>query len=281
MADELISKKTRYEFREHFVGMTLRQIEMEFDVADVPFDPDYDPPESGARRSLVEQYYHTTDFTKWQDVRKVLVVYGNVLAGLEQTAVSRADRTGINWARNEFESLKKWIERDGFLYQEGKLIPVAGDLHLPEMSEAAERFDAVELRRQIERMKTSVEDDPALAIGTAKELLETTCKTILRGRGVHVPNNPDVVDLVKLTRKTLSLMPEDIPDAARGANVVRRLLSNLGTVAQAVSELRNLYGTGHGRDGLAQSLRPRHARLAVGAASTLAIFLLETHEERD
>ena len=74
--------------------------------------------------------------------------------------------------------------------------------------------------------------------------------------------------------------PEDIPDAARGANAVRRLVSSLGTVAQAVSELRNLYGTGHEREGLAQGLRPRHARLAVGAASTLATFLLETHEER-
>ena len=40
MAKELISKKTRYEFREYFVGMTLRQIEMEFDAADVPFDED-------------------------------------------------------------------------------------------------------------------------------------------------------------------------------------------------------------------------------------------------
>ena len=38
MARDIISKKTRYEFREYFVGLTLREIEMEFDAADVPFD---------------------------------------------------------------------------------------------------------------------------------------------------------------------------------------------------------------------------------------------------
>jgi hypothetical protein len=36
MTQEIISKKTRYEFREFLVGWTLREIEMEFDAADIP-----------------------------------------------------------------------------------------------------------------------------------------------------------------------------------------------------------------------------------------------------
>ena len=39
------------------------------------------------------------------------------------------------------------------------------------------------LAEQIRRMKDSVETDPSLAIGTAKELIETCCKTILAERG--------------------------------------------------------------------------------------------------
>jgi len=83
MSEELISKKTRYEFREFFVGWTLREIEIEFDAADVRLDSEYIPSTSGARRSLVEQYYHTIDWTEWKDVRKVLTVYENVLNHLE------------------------------------------------------------------------------------------------------------------------------------------------------------------------------------------------------
>ena len=40
-----------------------------------------------------------------------------------------------------------------------------------------------------------------------------------------------------------------------------------------------MYGTGHGKDGNSAGLRPRHARLAAGAATTLAMFLFETHTE--
>ncbi|WP_354328249.1 abortive infection family protein [Variovorax atrisoli] len=44
--------------------------------------------------------------------------------------------------------------------------------------------------------------------------------------------------------------------------------------------MRNHYGKGHGKAAGAKGLQPRHAKLAVGAASTLAVFLAETHNER-
>lgn len=45
-----------------------------------------------------------------------------------------------------------------------------------------------------------------------------------------------------------------------------------------VAELRNLYGTGHGKDKKRTGLNERHARLTVGAGVTLLTFLLETFE---
>jgi hypothetical protein len=77
-----------------------------------------------------------------------------------------------------------------------------------------------------------------------------------------------------------SLAPDDIHDRAKAADTIKRLLSNLATVVQGLAELRNPYGTGHGHDGRAKGLLKRHARLAAGAASTLALFLLETHRDR-
>jgi len=275
MSSDLISKKTRYEFREYFVGRTLREIEMEFDAADVSFDEQYNPPTSGARRSLVEQYYHAVDWIKWGDVRKILIVYQNVLTQLEGLAES-----GVGWAENAFRSLKKWIERDGYQYQNGRLVPVGKTRALEDISDTGSHFNMPELQRQIERMKSAVEDDPGLAIGTAKELVETTCKTILEDRGIPFDEEADIGKLIKETRKTLGLVPVTIPDSTKGADTIRRLLSNLGNVAQGLGELRNLYGTGHGKHGKAKGLSPRHARLAVGAAATLAMFLLETHHER-
>jgi hypothetical protein len=42
-------------------------------------------------------------------------------------------------------------------------------------------------------MEEFVETDPALAIGTAKELVKTTCKIILWARGKSDAGNPDSV----------------------------------------------------------------------------------------
>ena len=85
--------------------------------------------------------------------------------------------------------------------------------------------------------------------------------------------------LTKATLKELKLVPEGVPDSTRGADVIKRLLSNLGTIGNGLAELRGLYGTGHGKHGNASGLGARHAKLAVGAASTLAMFLFETHEQ--
>lgn len=157
---------------------------------------------------------------------------------------------------------------------------LAGGPSLGSLKEEARIRSANHLAQQIRRLEDSIDADPSLAIGTAKELIETCCKTILAERGKPVAGTPNVPTLTKQTLKELKLVPEGIPDAARGADVIRRLLSNLGTIGNGLAELRGPFGTGHGKDATADGLTARHARLAVGAASTLATFLFETHKEQ-
>ena len=136
------------------------------------------------------------------------------------------------------------------------------------------------LFHQITRMEAAVGNDPSLAIGTAKELVETCCKTILESRGIEFSRSADIPALIKLTVKALGLTPEDIPEKAKAVEIIKRILSNLATITQGIAELRNHYGTGHGKTAGYKGLGPRHAKLAVGAASTLAVFLAETHNEK-
>jgi hypothetical protein len=155
---------------------------------------------------------------------------------------------------------------------------LSGGPSLDDLKQKAQTLNANHLAEQIRRMQDSVEADPSLAIGTAKELIETCCKTILAERRQEISGTPDISTLTKATFKQLNLVPEGIPNSARGAEVIRRILSNLSTVGHGLAELRGLYGTGHGQHPAASGLTSRHAKLAVGAASTLAIFLFETHE---
>lgn len=140
--------------------------------------------------------------------------------------------------------------------------------------------DSSYVSQQITRMELAVYVDPELAIGTAKELVESCCKSILTEAGQSIAKSEDLPKLVKNTVKTLELTPSDIPDEAKAKDTIRKLLSNLATITNGVAELRNHYGTGHGKGGNIKGLQPRHAKLAVGAASTLAVFLSETHNVR-
>lgn len=80
--------------------------------------------------------------------------------------------------------------------------------------------------------------------------------------------------------EALQLVPEGVSDTAKGSKTIKAVLGNLAAVVQGLAELRNLYGTGHGKHGRTKGLQPRHARLAAGAAATLATFLFETHIEK-
>ena len=156
---------------------------------------------------------------------------------------------------------------------------LTGTPSLDSLKKHANVLDAKHLAEQIRRLEASIESDPSLAIGTAKELVETCCKTILTERGASIPGAPDISMLTKATLKELKLIPDEILESARGTDVIKRLLSNLGTIVHTLAELRNLYGTGHGKDGKTTGLPARHARLAVEAAATLATFLFATHHE--
>ncbi|WP_434026806.1 hypothetical protein [[Pseudomonas] boreopolis] len=59
------------------------------------------------------------------------------------------------------------------------------------------------IARQITRMESSIDADPDLSIGTAKELVETVCRTILTQRRIEAPATLDLAQLVKLTAKEL------------------------------------------------------------------------------
>lgn len=140
--------------------------------------------------------------------------------------------------------------------------------------------DMTYLRQQVERIERSVESDPELAIGTSKELVETCCITILDDLGVTSDRSWNLAKLVKTTAAQLKVTPDDVAAEARGADSIRQVLGSLGGIVSGIAELRNHYGTGHGKGIGHGGLGPRHARLAVGAASTLAAFLFETYNNR-
>ena len=71
---------------------------------------------------------------------------------------------------------------------------------------------------------------------------------------------------------------EDIDDDLPLSNTLKQILGSLRGVTSGLAELRNPYGSGHGKSATYKGLSERHAKLAVGCCSTLVTFLWDCYE---
>ena len=96
-------------------------------------------------------------------------------------------------------------------------------------------------------MYAAVDKNPTDAIGKAKELIESCCKTILDNLGVLYQSNADIASLIDATISQLKVSPKNISDTAKEATTIKALLGNLRAIASNMATLRNAYGSGHGK----------------------------------
>lgn len=139
-------------------------------------------------------------------------------------------------------------------------------------------FTSDYLRTQIDQMQKSVDSNPGDAIGKAKELIESCCKTILEDSGNVVDEGWEIPRLLKETMSILAFMPAGIQNSTVDESV-KKLLGNLSQMPFQLATIRNKMGTGHGKANSFTGLEPRHAKLAVGSASTLCWFLWESYQQ--
>jgi hypothetical protein len=203
---------------------------------------------------------------------------GNILSILPNILRSK-DSSG-SWDGNlgiveDFVGLEDWLrENESVLYAElyGSLIP------LSEVADVAGSLDIVEFERHAARIRHVIRSDPGLAIGSAKELLETVLKAVLAEHGPALSKD-DIPGLLKRACQKLGLDVQGVNPVTPGADTIRRVLGNLGQIVVGVAEIRNLYGTGHGR-AKAGELDLAHARLVVNSAVAVGTFLLQVWQAK-
>lgn len=267
---DLVSGATRRAFQESYVRFSvLGQIEADFDDAGVAKGSiPAGKVISGARRALVEEYYSSVNWTDYASVRRVLDAY--------ETHFTRIH----DFSPEEVAKLTKLLIRDKFTVEDGRISLPGHDVALDDIVDHDLSVDVGQLRVNIQRIRNAIATDPALAIGSSKELVEATCKAILEELGETPPPSADVPALVGLVLKHLNLVAKDVSSEKKGADAIRGGLGSLSRIVQSLAELRNLYGSGHGKGPSERGLSARHARLCAGAASTLSMFLMETAVQR-
>lgn len=263
---ELLSRRTRRKLADYFSGHVLREIEAFFESEGFLPSP-FAEPDGGQRRSLVAAYYAGIDWTSRLDVARFLRVV--------EEAMHHVDLSVSFW-----QDVLRFLKADGYVLRGDRLVSVLPNEELRALAAQLPSLVAGDFPLLMDRLLAAVDSDPGLAVGSAKEVLESVCKALLAEHKVEFDPKAEVPALVKAACKQLSLVPDSIPDAAKGAESIRRTLSNFASIATGLAELRNLYGSGHGRGSRGGGLEPRHARLAVSAVCAVATFLLETDFKR-
>ena len=141
-----------------------------------------------------------------------------------------------------------------------------------------EKFSSEYLSRQIDLMVKMQNTDPTNAIGMAKELIESCCMTVLDELGIPYTKNDDVPQLADKALTALNLLPSNVQPTDRGADAIKAVLGNLRAIPTKLAEIRNPFGSGHGKSASFQGLEVRHAKLAVGSSITFVDFIWSTYE---
>lgn len=144
-----------------------------------------------------------------------------------------------------------------------------------------EKFSSEYLSKHIDLMLKMQTENPTDAIGKAKELIESCCKTILENNGITWDKNWDVGKLTGETLKLLKLTPDNISNTDPVSQNIKAVLGNLRGITTKLAEIRNPYGSGHGKSASFTGLEVRHAKLAVGCSITFVTFLWDTYEGSD
>ena len=195
-----------------------------------------------------------------------------------------------NWERflNRFNSL---LEPDGFIIKEnGKISGCSGYgwerltaqniITKAQSEDIKEKFDSKYISSQIEIMNSAIETAPNVAIGKAKELLETCCKTILDEQNISYSAELDLIQLMKRACESIGLSSKSVDKSKDSGKIASKILGNLGAISQGMAELRNLYGDGHGKTRSFRPLPKRYADLAVGTSVAAVKFMWDTYIEK-
>ena len=170
---------------------------------------------------------------------------------------------------DEVSKLRAALAREGCgLSGDGRLEPL-GDITL-------DTHDREALEEQLDRLRRNTED-AGLLLGAPKDLLESVGKHVLEESGQLPTRRMDFPEVMSLSRKTLDLDPSTVDMSTPGGKSVQKVYQAVKTITDAIGELRNAHGTGHGRT-LPTGVSVETARYMIRQAVMIAELMLSTHD---
>lgn len=163
----------------------------------------------------------------------------------------------------------------GWAYQRGGYISDGGLAPSRSLLDEITKRDIPAVAQEFDRAVRNVQSNPREALSAACNILESVFKVYLQDNGHALPAKQDIQGLFKEVKRHLGLDPSVLED-----DDLKKILTGAFSVVDGVGAFRTHASSAHGAGRKSYRLEPRHARLAINAAHTVATFVLETWEAR-
>lgn len=204
----------------------------------------------------------------------------DVLGKLIEAYMEESEKPEYPWSKepkqeSDREKIQKVLGEHELQYLKGGKI--VGALGSPSrtLEEFIKERDVLAIDGEFNRALTNVESNPREAVSAASNILESLCKAYIEEEGLDMPAKQDLQPIWTVVRKDLGFDPSKVEDQD-----LQKILSGLISLVDGVGGLRTHASSAHGAGKKTYKLEPRHARLAVHAAHTAALFVLESWERR-
>lgn len=173
------------------------------------------------------------------------------------------------------EKIESILSRCNLTYVQGGYISDGSLAPSKSLADLIKGRDIPAIDAEFTRALTNVTSEPREAVSAACNILESIFKTYIADEGLSSPNKQDLQNVWKVVRSDLGFDPSLVQD-----DDLKKVLSGILSVVDGIGAFRTHASSAHGQGRKIYNLKPRHARLAINSAHTLALFVLETWDEK-
>ncbi len=245
-----------------------RRLETLFEEAGAPGDP----PEGNCETKCIDWLRRCN-----REHPDPFLVLGRVLEEfMEIRAIEESPFADDPWGKNH-ERVTRVLAQYGLSYHQGGRI-IGGGASAPSKSlgDILKGRDLQSVEDEFDRALAAVESDPPAAVTAACSLLESIFKVYMEEHQLELPKKASIKPLWAVFSRHLGFDPAAVAD-----DDLKRILSGMSSVVDGIGALRTHTSSAHGRGKTRYRLKPRHARLAIHSAHTLATFIIESWDEKD
>lgn len=243
-----------------------------FSYAEAPGEP----PE-GSKPVKVQAWLRRVN----KEAERPLVVLGRIiecymeLPDIEENSRSMYSMHAADTKKGFKRKIEAILSRCNLTYIAGGIISDGSSTPSRSLAELIKGRDIPSIDAEFTRALANVNSEPREAVSAACNILESIFKTYITDENLEMPQKQDLQNVWRVVRSDLGFEPGLLQD-----DDLKRILSGVLSVVDGIGAFRTHASSAHGEGRKVYKLKPRHARLAIHSAHTIALFVLETWDER-